>query len=127
MSTSTTLGAPFFRSLLPPDTNILRPRIYFRLKTTDIYNQYDLYSRTCVDRSSVREEVDFTVSYAPAAGICSLRIIIAIASAKGLILFVLDISNDFQNTILPNPAERVYLGLPYIYLDRYKIKWPKHP
>ena len=28
---------------------------------------------------------------------------------------------------LPDPAERVYLILPYLYLDWYKRKWPKHP
>ena len=35
--------------------------------------------------------VEFTVSYAPVADIRSLRIIIAIDSAEGLNLFVLDI------------------------------------
>ena len=48
--------------------------------------------------------VEFTVSYVPVAGIRSLHTIIAIAYAEGLILFVLDISNAFQNTILPNPT-----------------------
>ena len=42
MATYTTFSAPFLSSLLPPDTNILRPRIYFRVKTTDIDNQYDI-------------------------------------------------------------------------------------
>ena len=70
--------------------------------------------------------LDLTVSYAPVSDICSLRIIIAIASAEGLILFVLDISSAFQNTILPNPAEIVYISLPYIYSYWYKIKCPKH-
>ena len=127
MKTSTTFSAPFLRSLLPPDTKILRPRIYFRVKTTDIDNQYDLYSRTCAYRLSVLEVFDFTVSYAPVDVICSLRIIISIASAEGLIIFVLDMSNAFQNTILPNSTERVYISLPYLYLGWYKIKWPKHP
>ena len=63
------------------------------------------------------EVVDFTVSYEPVAGIRSLCITTEIASAEGLILFVLDIPNAFQNTILPNPAETVYLRLTYIYLD----------
>ena len=43
MTTSTTFSALFLRSLLPPETKILIPRIYFRVKTTDIDNQYDLY------------------------------------------------------------------------------------
>ena len=46
----------------------------------------------------------FTGSYAPEADICSLCIIVSIASAEGLIIFVLDISNAFQNNILTNPA-----------------------
>ena len=50
------------------------------------------------------EGVDFTVSYAPVTGIRPLFIIISIASAEGLIMFVLDISNAFQNNILSNPA-----------------------
>ena len=125
MATSTTFSAPSLRSLLPPDTNILRPIIYFRVKTTDIGNQYDLYSRTCADGSSILEGVEFTVSYAPVAGILSLHIITAIAFAEGLVIFVLDISNNFHNTILPNPAETFYLSLPYIYMDLYKIKRPK--
>ena len=127
MATSTTFSAPFLRSLLPPDTKITRPRISVWLKTTDIDNQYDIYSRTCKDGSSMIEGVDFTVYYAPAAVILSLHITTAIASAEDLIIFVLDIYNAFQNTILPNPEKIVYLSLPYIYLNWYIKKWPKHP
>ena len=61
------------------------------------------------------------------AGIRSLRIITAIESEEVLIIFVLDISNALKNTILPNPAERVYISLTYLYLDWYKRKLPKHP
>ena len=67
MATSTTFSAPFLRSLLPPDTKILRPRISYRVKTTDIDKQYELYSRTCVYISSMLELVDLTVSSAPVA------------------------------------------------------------
>ena len=70
---------------------------------------------------------DFTVSNAPVAGIFSLCIIIVITSAEDLIIFVLDISNVFQNIILPHPIEIVYPSLPHIYLDWCKRKWPKHP
>ena len=47
--------------------------------------------------------VEFTVSYAPVAGIRPLHIIIKLASTEGLIIFVLEIYNTFQNTTLPNP------------------------
>ena len=63
------------------------------------------------------EKVYFTESYAPVAGICPLCIITAIEYAEGLIILVSDISNAFKNTILPQPAERVYLSSPYLYLD----------
>ena len=53
-------------------------------------------------------------------------IIIAVASVEGFIIFYLDISYTFQNTILPNPAHRLYISLPYLYLYWYKIKCPKH-
>ena len=127
MVVSTTFSAPFLRSSLTPDTKILVPRIYFSVKTTDIDNQYDIYSRICADGSSMLEVVYFTVYYAPVSGIYSLRISIAISSSEVLVLFVLDISNDFQNTILPNPEEIVYLILPHLYLYWCKIKCPKHP
>ena len=60
------------------------------------------------------------------ADISSLCIIIAILSVEGLRIFVLDISNAFHNTILINPVKRVYLSLPHIYLEWFKIKCPNH-
>ena len=71
------------------------------------------------------EGVDFTVSYASVDGIHLLHIIIATGSIEGLIIFVLDISNAFHNTILPNPEELVYLNLTYLNMYWYKRKLPK--
>ena len=65
MGKSTTFIALFIRSSLPPDTKIIRQRIYFRANTTEIDNQYEIYSRTCAYGSSIIEGVDFTVSYSP--------------------------------------------------------------
>ena len=73
------------------------------------------------------EGVDFILSYAPVPGIQSLCRIITILSAAGLIIFLLDIHNAFRNTILPNSPERVYLSLPHMYLELFKIKLPKYP
>ena len=50
------------------------------------------------------EVVDFTVSYELVSWIYYLYIIISGVSAKGLILFVLDIYNAFHYTILLKPA-----------------------
>ena len=90
------------------------------LKPTDIENEYDLYSRTCEDGSYMLEGVDFTVAYAPVAGIPSLCIITSIVSEEGLTLFLFIISNALMNTILPITTEIVYLSLPYLYLEWYK-------
>ena len=126
MEKSTTLIAPFLSSSLPPETKIIFPWIYFRFKTTDIENKYDLYSRTCANESSMLDGVNYTVSYVPVAGIIYIHIIISIASLYGLVIFVLHISNVFQNRILPNPEERDYLIIPHLYLNLFKIKQPKH-
>ena len=55
MATSTTFSAPFLHSLLSLNTKILIPGISFRVKTTYIENQYDIYSRTCAYGSSMFE------------------------------------------------------------------------
>ena len=80
MATFTTFSEPILRYLLPLNTKILIPIIYFRVKTTDIDKKYDIYSRTCVDGSYILEVVDFTVSYALVASIRYLHITTAIAS-----------------------------------------------
>ena len=71
------------------------------------------------------EGVYFTVLYSPVTGIYPLHIIIAIASAEGLVIFVSYISNSFYDKILPNPAEIFYLSLPYLNMDWYKSKVAK--
>ena len=108
----TTFSTQFLCYSLSLDKKILHQRISFRVRTTDIDNKYDIYSRTCADGSSIIEGADFIVSYAPVSGVISLCIIISIASKERLIISILDIYNAFQNNILPNPEERVYLSLP---------------
>ena len=61
------------------------------------------------------EGVDFILSYALVAGISSLRISIVIASAEGLIIFVLDTSNAFQNNIYPT-LQKESLSAYHIYI-----------
>ena len=42
------------------------------------------------------------------------------------IIFVLDISNAFQNTILSNPVEIVHRSLLHLYMYWYKRNFPNH-
>ncbi len=41
-------------------------------------------------------------------------------------LRVLDISNAFQNSVIFDPEERVYLSLPPFYLDWFHRQWPDY-
>jgi hypothetical protein len=65
------------------------------------------YAHTCADGSSMKEGVDFVNSYSP-VGSNSIRLIVALAASEGLQLFVLDISNAFQNSIIFDPMECIY-------------------
>ena len=121
----TIFSVPHLRSSLPRDTKIIRLRISFRVKTTDIKKHYKLYPRTCVYGSYMLEGVDFTVSYTPVAVTISIHNLIVIASAESLTIFVLDISKSFKSNILPSPKERVYLSLPHIYLKLFQRKCKK--
>ena len=87
MVKDTTCSALFMHYSLPPETKIPQTSISFRVKTTYIENQYDIYSRTCEDGSSMLEGAVFTFSYEKVAGIISLCIIIFIVSAENLIIF----------------------------------------
>ena len=122
----TKFSTPFEHSSLPTGTKIPCLRISFRVNITYIENKYGLYSRTFTYGSYMLEGVELNVSYTYVARIKPLKIIIAISSTEGLTIFILDIYKAFQNTILPNPEEMVYLSLPNLYLEWFKIKWPKH-
>jgi hypothetical protein len=116
MQTTGTFSQPMLRSQVPSGKAILRSRIAFHVKDGDSTNVYDLYARTCADGSSMCEGIDFTSSYSPVGSIDSIRLIVALAASQGLQLFVLDISNAFQNSIIFDPLERVYITLPSFYL-----------
>ena len=126
MLTSGTFSAPILRSSVPSNKTILRPRIACKVKDTSIPNQYDLYARPCADGSTQREHIDFTDSYSPVASIDSLRLLLNLAASEGLLISIMDISNAFQNSIIFDATERVYLSLPPLYLDWFRQQWPDY-
>ncbi len=127
MARTGTWSAPMLRSLLPPSQQILRPRVSFRVKDTDITDTYELQGRTCADGSKQQQYIDFNESYAPVGSIDSIRTIICYAAANSLTINVMDISNAFQSSIVFDPSERVYLSLPPKFLDWFTSKWPDFP
>ena len=70
--------------------------------------------------------MDFSDSYSPVASIDSIQLLLNLAAASGLIISILDISNAFQNSIIFDASERVYLSLPPLYLDWFRQQWPDY-
>jgi len=121
-----TFSAPILRSSVPLNKTILRPQIACRVKDTSIPHQYDLYARTCADGSTQKENIDFTDSYSPVASIDSLHLLLNLAASEGLIIGIMDISNAFQNSVIFDAKERVYIPLPPLYLDWFRHQWPDY-
>jgi len=96
------------------------------VKDTSIKNQYDLYARTCADGSTQKENIDFQDSYSPVGSIDSIRILLNLAASAGLLISIMDISNAFQNSIIFDASERVYISLPPLYMDWFRQQWPDY-
>ncbi len=126
MLASGTFSAPILRSSVPQNKSILRPWVACKVKDTSIPHQYDLYARTCVDGSTQKENIDYTDSYSPVGSIDSVRILLSIAAYSGLLISIMDISNAFQNSIIFDATERVYISLPPLYLDWFRQQWPDY-
>jgi len=121
---SHTFTAPFPIEDAPKHANILRSVVNHRVKDLG-HDTYDLYSRHCANGSTMIKGLDYTESYAAIAVIDSCRIVIAIASRYGLVIYIIDIKNAFQTTLL-HPNERIYLHLPPFYLQWFRETYPNH-
>ena len=106
---------------------IYRPVLSFKVKSTDVTNVFELYTRTCADGSQKADNSQmFSLNFATVIDTASLRFLVAIASSYYMKGYVLDISNAFQNKWKTNPMARYYLRLPVKYLDWFKDKYPNH-
>jgi hypothetical protein len=65
----------------------------------------------------MQEGIDIATSYSPVGSIDSIWLLVALAASNNLELFVLDISNVFQNSILFDNMEHIYITLPAFCLD----------
>jgi hypothetical protein len=116
-----TWSAPILKTTVPPGKTILRNRVTFKVKDKDQPNTYEFYSRTCVDGSPMKENIDYSNSYSPVGSIDSIRLLLAFAASRKLKLNVLDISNAFQTSVVFDPDDRTYITLPPFYLE-----WLRH-
>jgi hypothetical protein len=105
----------------------LRNGVIFTVKDTDQPNTYELNSRTCVDGSPMKENIDYSNSYSPVGSIDSICLLLAIAAPRKLKLNVLDISNVFQTSVVFDPDDRTYITLTPFYLEWFHHNWPDYP
>jgi hypothetical protein len=104
MLTTGTCSAPtMLCSNAPPGKAILRSHIVFCVKGGDTAHTYDLSA--CTHGLSMQEGIDFATSYSSIGSIGSITLIVALAASQNLQLFVLDISDAFQNSIIFDPLE----------------------
>jgi hypothetical protein len=72
MLQSGTWSAPILRTQVPTSKTILPARVTFKVKNTDVDNNYELYCRTCANGSKMIEHVDYSNSYSPVGSIESI-------------------------------------------------------
>ena len=80
-------------------------------------------TRHCVDGSPMVKGLHFDLSASPTVSYPALRTLISIAAARGLRLASMDVTNCFQNTMIP-PEERIWVNLPPRYMQWFKRTYP---
>ena len=85
-----TLSCPIPRDHFPSHYKIPPPpHISFEINITDVDHIYELKCRLCADSSRTTEGIDYTKSYASTTDIDSVRLVIVLAAAHNLKLFLL--------------------------------------
>ena len=92
---------------------------------------YQLVARMCANGSKQQQGIDYEFSYSPTAGIAAIRITLCLAAGFGWTLYIIDVVNCFQSTLLP-PEERLLIMMPPHYKkwfqSRYpNVKWDESP
>ncbi len=126
MQRTGTWSAPLLCSSIPPNKAILHPHISFWVIDTTTPNTYEFQGLTCTDGSKLTQYLDFHDSYSPVGSTDSVRLLLALSATYHLTLHVLNISYAFQNSIIFDPDEQVYLSQPTLYLDWFRFQWPDY-
>ena len=75
----------------------------------------------------MEEGIHYEDSYSPTCQGFSFRLSVNVAAIQNMILFFIDASNAFQTNVISDPHKRHYVGLPTLYMEWYRSKWPDHP
>lgn len=70
---------------------------------------------------------NFTVLYALTVDAGSFRLTIVILASDEMILVFIDASNAIQKNVISDPNKRVYIILPTMYLDWFRVIFPNYP
>ena len=100
MNESGTWGSLIKRTDIPKDKKILRPRLVFKVKDTELEQTFDLYTRTASDGYKQQQGIYFDISYSPTSLTDNIKTCLSIAASLRLKIYVIDSSNTFQIPII---------------------------
>lgn len=94
---------------LPPGKNLIDSKWIFKVKHNDAGGIVRFKARLVARGFSQRKGFDYESTYAPVAGLTTLRVLLAIANQDGMNLHQLDVKTAFLNGFL---EEEIYMRLP---------------
>ena len=121
-ATQRVLSKPIPRELIPKDVKAFQSVMAVSIKEVG-EALWKFVARHCVNGGPMIQGLHFDFSASPTVSYPALRTLIALAAALGLILASTDVTNCFQNTLIP-PNKRIWITLPPRYMKWFKKTYP---
>ena len=121
-ATQRVLSKPIPKELVPKDVKTFRSVMAVSIKEVG-EALWKFVTRHCVDGGPMIQGLHFDFSASPTVSYPALRTLIAIAAALGLTLASTDVTNCFQNTMIP-AEKRIWISLPPRYMKWFKKTYP---
>ena len=116
------LSKPILRESLPDHIKVFQSVMAVSCKEVGLA-LIKFVARHCVNGGPMIKGLHFDFSASPTVSYPALRTMIAIAAAFNLILASIDVTNCFQNTMIP-PEKRIWIALPPRYMQWFKKTYP---
>jgi hypothetical protein len=72
------------------------------------------------------EGAHYEQSFAPVAMIDSIRVMLSLGASQGKQSYILDIHNEFQNTIEFDPSKRTHATISPFSVEYLRLRWSQH-